>query len=92
MRGAWKELSAKEKLQYVYAPLAIAVLAALAAVVIGEGCSSLESHGAELEMVDVVLGNRPGYGEKAKAHVEVKLHKHRGQTGDFDPVTRLLSG
>lgn len=27
MRGAWKELSPKEKLQYVYIPLAIAILA-----------------------------------------------------------------
>jgi hypothetical protein len=74
MQRAWKELSAKEKLQYLYIPLAIAVLAALVAVVIGKGCSSLESHGAELEVVDVVLGNKPSYGERAKAHVEVKLH------------------
>lgn len=78
MRGAWKKLSAKEKLQYLYLPLAIAILAVLAAVAIGKGCSSLESHGAELEVADVVLGNQPGYGEKAKAHVEVKLHN----TGD----------
>jgi hypothetical protein len=25
-------------------------------------------------VVDVVLGNKPGYSEKAQAHVEVKLH------------------
>jgi hypothetical protein len=86
MRRAWKELSAKEKLQYVYVPLAITILAALAAVAIGKGCSSLETHGAELEVVDVVLGNQPGYGEKAKAHVEVKLHN----TGDRRAIlTRL---
>jgi hypothetical protein len=86
MRGAWKDLSAKERLQYVYIPLGIAILAALAAVAIGKGCSSLESHGAELEVVDVALGNKPGYGEKAKAHVEVKLHN----TGDRRAIlTRL---
>ncbi len=86
MRGAWKELSAKERLQYVYIPFAITILATLAAVAIGKGCSSLESHGAELEMVDVVVGNKPGYSEKAKAHVEVKLHN----TGDRRAIlTRL---
>lgn len=86
MRGAWKDLSAKERLQYAYIPLGIAVLAALAAVAIGKGCSSLESHRAELEVVDVVLGNKPGYSEKAKAHVEVKLHN----TGDRRAIlTRL---
>jgi hypothetical protein len=84
--ASWKELSSKEKLLYVYIPLALTILAALAAVAISKGCSSLESHGAELEVVDVVLGNKPGYGEKAKAHVEVKLHN----TGDRRAIlTRL---
>ena len=37
-------------------------------------------------MVDVVLGNKPGYSETAKAHVEVKLHN----TGDRRAIlTRL---
>lgn len=86
MRRAWRDLSAKEKLQYVYIPLALTILAALAAVAIGKGCSSLETHGAELEVVDVVLGNQPGYSEKAKAHVDVKLHN----TGDRRAIlTRL---
>jgi len=85
MRRAWKWMPPKDRLRYIYVPLAAAVLGALVAVGTVRALNSFDSHEAKVRVVEVVP-NEVKEGYDRKPYLSVKLRN----TGDRRAVlTRL---